>query len=114
MRGKQKGKPYQHTTKCYYCGLDHPSHNLTVEHLVPAIVVRISYGKLGVNKVKTVIACKKCNGERGKYIPQFIGEIVSSSDMKAILASSRKLCDLVRKGYFENKDGSKVYKEDIL
>lgn len=49
--------------KCYYCGSETPSKELTMDHIVPII----RGGKSAKNNVVT--ACKECNNKKKHSLP---------------------------------------------
>lgn len=81
---------------CCYCSNEFPIENATLEHTLPDIIIRASYGKLKPRNANYKLACKKCNNELS-MIPNAIGAILRSPHLSEIQLCSRRLCDLVRK-----------------
>jgi 5-methylcytosine-specific restriction enzyme A len=58
--------------KCYYCGVQTPPRDLTMDHIVPII----RGGKSVKNNVVT--ACKECNNRKKNLLPIEWDEYLSS------------------------------------
>lgn len=77
---------------CCYCQATLSKEQMTLEHVIPEVIVQASFGKL--NHIFD-FACHHCNTTTNR-IPSCLGEIWSSIDINQIKSASRYLCNLVR------------------
>lgn len=93
---KYRKKQIDSGAYCCYCNVKLTHDNGTLEHKIPAIIVRASIGAIPNRMSNISLACNKCNVERS-IITSKIGDIWKSKNIAAIKTASTYLCDLIRK-----------------
>lgn len=80
---------------CSKCGVLLDAAASTVDHIIPDVIIRASFGKLHQSVANMRIMCDKCNQD--DMISMNIGVLFNSNNIKSIKHSARFICDLVRK-----------------
>ncbi len=78
--------------KCHYCSVALSWGTITVEHIIPEVVIQASFDAI---EPEVKPACFKCNNERS-VMPGHVGMLFNSRDFRQIRSSARYLANLVR------------------
>ena len=79
---------------CCKCNKEFDISVATLEHTVPDIIIRASAGKLTAKDGNYKLSCRSCNNH--DPIPNWLGILFKSSNIKEIEFAARHLCNLVR------------------
>lgn len=93
---KNRRKKIDEGAYCCYCHVKLTHENGSLEHKIPAIIVRASRGRIPNRMDNITLACLKCN-EKHSIVTSKIGDIWKSGNISAIRKAATYLCDLVRK-----------------
>lgn len=81
---------------CYRCKKTFPICDLTLDHVIPRILIFANFKYKMRNRNKNLKpCCGKCNNH--DLISSSLGSIFKSRNLSEIKKCSRRLCDLVRK-----------------
>lgn len=97
---KHKLSLLKEDNKCCFCQKELDCNSATIEHTVPNIVRRLSFGKIQHKDCLLKLSCGKCNHKRNQ-ISSWIASIVLTNDTRCAKKAARRICDLVRVGFTE-------------